>query len=86
MMSGELDQIDQEDSFFFSIAQTVLQFLVFASRIPVAPAITARHHTIPTHMVLQKGMLRSTFSVVTSCCKEPDEVNRSSPQARLGLC
>lgn len=47
-----LDQIVQEDSLFVSVTQTVLQFLVFASRIPVAPAITDRHHTIPTHIVL----------------------------------
>lgn len=67
--------------FFVSVAQTVLQCLEFASRIPVAPAVSARHH-----IVLQKGMVRSTFSVVTSCFKEPDKVNRSIPQACLGLC
>ena len=66
---------------FFSVSgvQTVLQCLVFAPRIPVVLAVTVRHRFIKTNIVLQKGMVKSTLSGVTSYCKKPDEVNRSTP-------
>lgn len=84
VMSGELDRVVQE----YFLSQMPKQFCdsQYLPRGFLLPGNYCQtlQWSLNTHLSPKRNCWKHIF-VETSCCKEPDEVNRAIPQACLGL-